>query len=154
MKNHLIVILGPTASGKTTLAVRLAAEFGGEIISADSRQVYKGMDLGTGKDLIQYETNEGRIPVYLIDILEPAEEFNVFEFQKRFYPIWEDIRKRQRIPLLVGGTGLYLESVLSDYSMPYAEPDEELRRNLSGKSLEDLQNILLGMNVTLHNGQI
>ncbi len=151
MKNNLIVILGPTASGKTTLGIRLAAEFNGEIISADSRQVFKGMDIGTGKDLSEYKTDQGMIPGHLIDILEPNDEFNVFEFQKKFYKIFEDVQSRIALPILVGGTGLYLESVLADYAMPYAEPDEDLRRDLSAMPLTELQDILLKMKPSLHN---
>lgn len=151
MKKNLIVILGPTASGKTSLAVKLAFEFKGEIISADSRQVFKGMDIGTGKDLSQYQTDQGIISSHLIDILEPDDEFNVFEFQKRFYQIFAEIQSRKILPVLVGGTGLYLEAVLADYAMPYAEPDEDLRRDLSAMPLVKLQDILLKMQIRLHN---
>ena len=151
MKKNLIVILGPTASGKTTLAVRLASEFAGEIISADSRQVFRGMDIGTGKDLAQYKTVEGDVTCHLIDILEPAAEFNVFEFQKRFYQTFECIRNRGNLPLLVGGTGLYLESVLAEYAMPHARPDPDLRQDLSSMSMAQLQNILVTMKTRLHN---
>jgi tRNA dimethylallyltransferase len=151
MKKNLIVILGPTASGKTTLAVRLAVDLQGEIISADSRQVYKGMDIGTGKDLSEYRIEGRIIPYHLIDILEPCDEFNVFEFQKRFYELFYDLQGRQALPVLVGGTGLYLESVLTDYSMPYAKTDERLRNELVQKSPEELREILLAMRPYLHN---
>ncbi len=151
MKKNLIVILGPTASGKTTMAVRLAAYFHGEIISADSRQVYRGMDIGTGKDLSEYDTENGTVPVHLIDIIEPEQEFNVFEFQKKFYEIFSSLQHKQVLPVLVGGTGLYLESVLTDYDLPVALPDRRLRDEMAGKSLAELQEILLSLKPFLHN---
>jgi tRNA dimethylallyltransferase len=112
MAKNLVVILGPTASGKTHLAARLAFDLQGEIISADSRQVYKNMDIGTGKDLNQYIINGRKVPYHLIDIVEPENEFNLFEFQKRFYEIFSCLREKKILPILAGGTGLYLESVL------------------------------------------
>jgi tRNA dimethylallyltransferase len=151
MKKNLIVILGPTASGKTALAVRLAADIQGEIISADSRQVYRGMDIGTGKDLSEYQTEKGLIPVHLIDIIEPQQEFNVFEFQKKFYEIFAIMQNKRVLPVLVGGTGLYLESVLADYDLPAAFPDQPLRDEMAGKSLAELQEILLSLKPVLHN---
>jgi tRNA dimethylallyltransferase len=151
MKTNLIVILGPTASGKTSLAVKLASGFGGEIISADSRQVYRGMDIGTGKDLSEYCINGKMVRHHLIDIAEPFQEFNVFEFQKRFYSIFKDLTEKKKVPILVGGTGLYLESVLSDYIFPEALPDDVFRRETASKPLEELQNILLAMKPDLHN---
>ncbi len=151
MKQNLIVILGPTASGKTALAVKLAADLHGEIISADSRQVYRGMDIGTGKDLSEFQTEGSVIPCHLIDILDPSEEFNVFEFQKRFYGIFNDLHKKQVSPVLVGGTGLYLESVLTDYDLPQALPDACFRDELASKSQPELQEILLAMKPELHN---
>ena len=151
MKKNLIVILGPTASGKTALAVRLAADLCGEIISADSRQVYRGMDIGTGKDLSEYQTEKGKIPVHLIDIIEPKQEFNVFEFQKRFFEIFTGLHNKQVLPVLVGGTGLYLESVLTDYDLPAALPDERLRDEMAGKTQAQLQEILLALKPALHN---
>ncbi len=151
MKINLIVILGPTASGKTSLAVRLAADLRGEIISADSRQVYRGMDIGTGKDLSEFKLNGGSIPYHLIDVIEPKEEFNVFEFQNRFYEIFHILREKKVLPILVGGTGLYLESILTDYVLPQAKHDERLREALAGKSQVELQDILLSMKPDLHN---
>src|SRR5512136_3071248 len=111
MTFDLLVVLGPTASGKTRLGVQLARALGGEVISADSRQVYRGMDIGTGKDLAEY----GEIPSHLIDIVEPGHEFNVFEFQRRFLETFAAIRGRDRLPVLVGGTGMYLEAVVKGY---------------------------------------
>lgn len=151
METNLIVILGPTASGKTALAARLAADFRGEIISADSRQVYRGMDIGTGKDLSEFYLQGRDIPFHMIDILDPQDEFSVFEFQRRFYRIFERLAQRKTLPVLVGGTGLYLESVLTDYVLPPARPDENLRRELDGKPLGELQEILLAMKPDLHN---
>ncbi|PKN89208.1 MAG: tRNA (adenosine(37)-N6)-dimethylallyltransferase MiaA [Deltaproteobacteria bacterium HGW-Deltaproteobacteria-1] len=151
MKKNLVVILGPTASGKTALAVRLAADLCGEIISADSRQVYRGMDIGTGKDLSEYQTEKGKIPVHLIDIIKPEQEFNVFKFQKRFYEIFTALHNKQVLPVLVGGTGLYLESVLTDYDLPAALPDERLRDEMAGKTQAELQEILLALKPALHN---
>lgn len=151
MRSNLIVILGPTASGKTTLAVKLAADLRGEIISADSRQVYRGMDIGTGKDLSEYQINGRNVPYHLIDIIEPALEFNVFEFQSRFYQIFTNLEERSVLPILVGGTGLYLESVLTDYVLPPATHDERLRAELAEKSTIELRDILLGMTQDLHN---
>lgn len=151
MAEKLIVILGPTATGKTRLAAQLAADLHGEIISADSRQVYKGMNIGTGKDLAEYIVNGKHIHYHLIDIVEPQDEFNLFEFQKRFYEIFESLAKKKIAPVLAGGTGLYLESVLTGYHMPPAPVNEEFRKNLSGKSNEELREILLGLKPGLHN---
>jgi len=151
MAKNLIVILGPTASGKTHLAANLAYDLRGEIISADSRQVYKNMDIGTGKDLNQYIINDRQIPYHLIDIVAPESEFNLFEFQNRFYKIFSELLKKKILPVLVGGTGLYLESVLKGYDMPEAPINEELRNNLSGKSKDELQKILLALKPHLHN---
>lgn len=151
MKKNLIAILGPTASGKTAMAANLAADFHGEIISADSRQVYRGMDIGTGKDLSEFRRDHAVLPYHLIDIIEPQEEFNVFEFQKRFYSVWDDLRERKILSVLVGGTGLYLESVLTNYVLPPVKHDERLRNELAGKSQTELQGILLSMKPDLHN---
>lgn len=151
MLTNVIVILGPTASGKTSLAVRLAKDFNGEIISADSRQVYKGMDVGTGKDLSEYHIEDRTIPYHLIDIIDPHEEFNVFEYQRRFHVVLSDVIFRKALPILVGGTGLYLESVLLDYNMPYAPVDEVRRRELSSLSIKELQEILFAFRSQLHN---
>ena len=151
MAKKLIVILGPTASGKTQLAAKLAYDLQGEIISADSRQVYKKMDIGTGKDLSQYIIHDRRIPYHLIDIVVPESEFNVFEFQKRFYKMFNDLMEKKVLPILVGGSGLYLEAVLKGYDMPHAPIDQELRRELNRKSIDELQKILLELKPRLHN---
>jgi tRNA dimethylallyltransferase len=151
MAKNLIVILGPTASGKTHLAAKLAYDLHGEIISADSRQVYKNMDIGTGKDLNQYIINGWRIPYYLIDIVAPENEFNLFEFQNRFYKIFSELIEKKILPVLVGGTGLYLESVLTGYNMPHAPMNQELRKDLNRKSKDELQKMLLALKPQLHN---
>jgi tRNA dimethylallyltransferase len=151
MAKNLIVILGPTASGKTHLASKLAYDLQGEIISADSRQVYKNMDIGTGKDLNQYIINGRRIPYHLIDIVAPENEFNLFEFQHKFYKIFSELIEKKILPVLVGGTGLYLESVLTGYNMPYAPMNQELRKDLYRKSKDELQKMLLALKPQLHN---
>jgi tRNA dimethylallyltransferase len=151
MAKNLVVILGPTASGKTEIAARLAGDLQGEIISADSRQVYRGMDIGTGKDLNQYIIDAKKIPYHMIDIIDPQDEFNLFEFQKRFYKIFSHIWNKGNLPVLVGGTGLYLQAVLSNYKMPEALPEPELRKNLEQKSLEELKEIFFAFKPHLHN---
>ena len=139
----MITILGPTASGKTSLATALAARMGGaEIISADSRQVYRGMDIGTGKDLADYETAEGKIPYHLIDIAEPGTKYNLYEYQRDFRAVYEDIRKRGKHPILCGGTGLYIEAVLKGYQLSPVPQNTSLRKTLEGQSLEALTVVL------------
>jgi tRNA dimethylallyltransferase len=150
-KYNLIVILGPTASGKTRLAARLAAEIGAELISADSRQVYRGMDIGTGKDLSEYVVDGVRVPYHLIDVAEPGHLFSVFEFQQRFYECFREISSRGRMPILVGGTGLYIESILREYRMQPVPEDGLLRAELGGRSMEELSAMLLHLNPALHN---
>jgi tRNA dimethylallyltransferase len=134
----LITILGPTASGKTPLAAHLAAEIGGEIISADSRQVYRRMDIGTGKDLGDYQN----IPYHLIDICEPGTKYNLFQYQQDFQKAYDDIMARGRQPILCGGTGLYIEAVLKGYQLSPVPQNPELRASLEGKSLEELTAML------------
>jgi tRNA dimethylallyltransferase len=151
MAKNLVVILGPTASGKTEVAARLAWDLHGEIISADSRQVYRGMDIGTGKDFNQYIINKKKIPYHLIDIIDPQSEFNLFEFQKRFYQIFSQICNNGNLPILVGGTGLYLQAVLSEYKMPEATPEPALRKELDQKSIEELKEIFFAFKTQLHN---
>ncbi|TSA26607.1 MAG: tRNA (adenosine(37)-N6)-dimethylallyltransferase MiaA [Bacteroidetes bacterium] len=139
---NLLVVLGPTASGKTHLAVRLACELNGEIISADSRQVYRGMDIGTGKDLQEYEIDGHKIPYHLINSVDPGYEYNVYEFQQDFLKAYESITERGRIPILCGGTGLYIESVLTGYRLPKLEPNPELESMLESKSTAELTDLL------------
>lgn len=121
------------------------------MISADSRQVYRTMNIGTGKDLKEYVIDGRQIPYHLIDIEDPENEFNVFEFQKRFYAVFSAIRQRKKLPVLTGGTGLYLEAVLCAYDMPEAPINEEIRRELSEKSIEELQDLLCRLKPHLHN---
>ena len=149
-KYDLITVLGPTACGKTRLAVALADRIGGEILSADSRQVYRGMDIGTGKDLADYEINGHRIPYHLIDIAEPGSKYNVYEFQGDFLKAYRDVTERGVQPIMCGGTGLYLESVLRGYRLIPVPENPELRRSLEGKTLAELTEILKGYK-TLHN---
>lgn len=148
---NLIVILGPTASGKTRLGARLARELGSEIISVDSRQVYRGMDIGTGKDLAAYIVDGVPVPYHLIDIADPAEEFSVYDYQQAFYKCFGELRSRGIIPVMVGGTGMYLESVLLGYDMPHAPVNQALRAGLKGKSIEELIAILRRHKPELHN---
>ena len=150
MKYDLITLLGPTASGKTPLAAALADKLSTEIISGDSRQVYRRMDLGTGKDLADY-TVEGRpVPYHLIDIVEPGYKYNVFEYQRDFLKAYEEIVDKGKLPILCGGTGMYIESVLKGYRLLPVPENPELRQKLEGKSLEELTHILEGYK-KLHN---
>nr|WP_321376668.1 tRNA (adenosine(37)-N6)-dimethylallyltransferase MiaA [uncultured Bacteroides sp.] len=138
----LITILGPTASGKTPFAAALAYELDTEIISADSRQIYKKMDLGTGKDLVDYTVNGKQIPYHLIDIAEPGYKYNVFEYQRDFLVAYNEIKEKGKLPILCGGTGMYLESVLKGYKLIPVPENKELRDKLADKSLEELTEIL------------
>ena len=146
----LLTIIGPTASGKTSLATALAYELDSEIISGDSRQVYCGMDIGTGKDLGDYVVNGKHIPYHLIDIVEPGYKYNVFEYQRDFLKAYEDIRRRGKLPILCGGTGMYVESVLKGYRLLPVPENPALRERLSGQSLEQLT-ALLATYKKLHN---
>ena len=146
----LIAILGPTASGKTPFAAALAHELDTEIISADSRQIYRGMDLGTGKDLEDYTVGGKTVPYHLIDIADPGYKYNVIEYQRDFLTAYESIRKRNRLPVLCGGTGMYLESVLKGYRLMPVPENPELRDRLAGCSLEKLTE-MLSRYKTLHN---
>jgi len=138
----MITILGPTATGKTSFAVYVAAQLNGEVISADSRQVYKGMDIGTGKDLSEYQFNEQTIPHHLIDIVDPGYEYNVFEYQRDFLKAYEAIEERGSFPILCGGTGMYIESVLKGYKLINVPVNEQLREDLALKLDEELEQIL------------
>jgi tRNA dimethylallyltransferase len=144
---NLLTILGPTASGKTRLAVALARELSGEIISADSRQVFRGMDIGTGKDLSEY----GEVPHHLIDILDPGEEFSVFAFQQRFTRAFEEISARGRMPVLCGGTGLYLDAVLRGYRLAEVAENSGVRSELALKSDAELAALLHTLRPGQHN---
>lgn len=151
MQADIITILGPTASGKTSLAAHLAAKAGSaEIISADSRQVYKGMDIGTGKDLADYEIDGKQIPYHLIDIVEAGEKYNLFQYQQDFWCTYYNIIDRGNLPILCGGTGMYIESVLKSYKMVPVPENETLRKQLADYSLEQLTNILKEYK-TIHN---
>lgn len=147
---NLLTILGPTASGKTPLAANLAFRLNSEVISADSRQVYRGMDLGTGKDLADYQVQGCRIPYHLIDIAAPGYKYNVFEYQRDFLTVYEKLSAEGKIPILCGGTGLYLESVLRGYRLIPVPENPSLRASLECKSLEELTQILSGYK-KLHN---
>ena len=150
MKYDMITILGATASGKTPLAAHLAARLDAEIISADSRQVYRRMDLGTGKDLDDYCVSGKQIPYHLIDICEPGTQYNVYEYQNDFKNVYQDLKDRNVLPVLCGGTGLYLESVLRGYRMDSVPENPQLRQALSDKTLEELT-CILSTYKSLHN---
>lgn len=141
-KYDLITILGPTASGKTTLAAELAYLLKTEIISADSRQVYKGMDIGTGKDLKDYHLKGVKIPYHLVDIVPSGYKYNVFEFQRDFLKSYTDIHNRGLIPIMCGGTGMYLEAILRGYRLIPVPEDKDLRHRLADKTLVELKTIL------------
>lgn len=142
MKYDFITILGPTASGKTSLAASLAKETGAEIISGDSRQIYRGMDIGTGKDLKDYVVDGYSVPYHLIDIADPGYKYNVFEFQRDFVSALENIKSRGHKAILCGGTGMYIESVLKGYKLIPVPENKELRDSLADKTLEELTDIL------------
>ena len=146
----LIAIVGPTASGKTTLAAALAKRIGTEIISADSRQLYRGMDIGTGKDLAEYTIDGTAIPYHLIDICPAGYRYNLYEYVRDFNAVYADMKARNLQPLLCGGTGLYVESVLNGYALPPVPENSELRKSLESKTLDELAEILRGYK-TLHN---
>ena len=150
MTKKLITIIGPTASGKTALAAHLAYRLDGEIISGDSRQIYRHMDLGTGKDLDDYTVNGKNIPYHLIDIADPGYKYNVFEFQRDFLKAYDSILERGRQPILCGGTGLYIEAILKGYRLQPVSENKELREALADKSLAELTEILKGYK-QLHN---
>lgn len=148
---NLITILGPTATGKTGLAAHLAAKINGEIISADSRQVYRGMDLGTGKDYADYFVDGVEIPSHLVDIEKAGVHYNVYRFQTDFVRIFDEIKSKNKFPVLCGGSGLYIEAVLKNYKLIEVPPNKELRKQLEGKNLEELTEILKSLKPKLHN---
>lgn len=151
MNNYeLITIIGPTASGKTAFAAALAARLDTEIISGDSRQVYRSMDIGTGKDLADYVVDGKQIPYHLIDICNPGDKYNVFEYQHDFHKAFEGIQKKGKLPILCGGTGMYIESVLRGFKLLDVPQNPALRESLKGKSLAELEQILASYKI-LHN---
>lgn len=141
-KYDLLVVTGPTASGKTSLAVAVAERLGGEIISADSRQVYKGMNLGTGKDYADYVINGKTIQFHLIDIADPGYKYNVFEYQRDFNKVYTNLKSRNIFPVVCGGSGMYADSIISGYKMVEVPPDSGLRSELEKKPLDELRDIL------------
>lgn len=141
----MITIIGPTACGKTAVATQLAVRVGGEVISADSRQVYRRMDIGTGKDLADYEVGGRHVPYHLIDIAEPGTKYNLFQYQHDFLKVYESILARGAQPILCGGTGLYVEAVLRGYRLAAVPENKELRERLEGKSLAELTEMLAGL---------
>jgi len=151
MQNNLLpCIIGPTASGKTQIAVALAEAIDGEIISADSRQVYRGMNIGTGKDLTEYEIKGKLIPFHLIDMVEPGYRYNIFEYQRDFYNAYQDIINRNRRAILCGGSGMYITSVLDNYRLEEVKENKALREKLDNMSTEELINLLMSY-TSLHN---
>jgi len=150
MRTNLITILGPTATGKTRLAAKLAQRYKGEIISADSRQVYIGMDIGTGKDYNDYAINNTKINCHLIDIVRPDQEFNLFMFKELFAITFSDIISRNKLPFLVGGTGLYISSIIQNYDLKKADFNSSRINELEQMEIEDLRNLLLKLNSQIH----
>ena len=150
MRTNLITILGPTATGKTRLAAKLAQRYKGEIISADSRQVYIGMDIGTGKDYNDYAINNTKINYHLIDIVRPDQEFNLFMFKELFAITFSDIISRNKLPFLVGGTGLYISSIIQNYDLKKADFNSSRINELEKMEIEDLRNLLLKLNSQIH----
>ncbi|MBQ4064102.1 MAG: tRNA (adenosine(37)-N6)-dimethylallyltransferase MiaA [Bacteroidaceae bacterium] len=149
-KYDMLAVVGPTACGKTALAVELALALGGEVISADSRQVYRGMDIGTGKDLAEYKRGDVSVPVHLVDIVDAGEKYNLFEFQRDFLKAYDEVKSRGSLPVMCGGSGMYVESVLRGYRLIPVPENPGLRERLENKSLEELTTILAGYK-TLHN---
>ena len=136
--SNIVVVLGPTASGKTSLSAQLAAKFNAEIISADSRQIYKFMDIGTGKDLNEYNINNHFIPYHLIDIISPLQDYSVFQYKEDFFKIYNKLLNKDKLGILCGGTGLYIESVLLNYKIPNVPPNKKLREQLKDFDLKSL----------------
>lgn len=151
LKYNLLTILGPTATGKTGLAAHVAARINGEVISADSRQIYRGMDLGTGKDYDDYFVNGVEVPSHLVDIEDAGVHYNVYRFQTDFIKVFQEIHARGKFPVLCGGSGLYLEAILKNYRLIEVPPNRELRKELEGKTLPELTGILKNMKPRQHN---
>lgn len=149
-KYDLLVITGPTASGKTALAANVASRLNGEVISADSRQVYRGMNIGTGKDYEDYLVGGKSVPVHLIDIVDPGYKFNVFEYQKIFLDVFQDMKNRNKFPVVCGGSGMYVDSIVSGYKLIEVPPDEDFRKELETRTMEELIEILHSFK-NLHN---
>ncbi|MDR0661260.1 MAG: tRNA (adenosine(37)-N6)-dimethylallyltransferase MiaA [Prevotellaceae bacterium] len=149
-KIEMITVLGPTAVGKTAVAVHLADRLGAEIISGDSRQLYRGMDIGTGKDLADYTINGHTIPYHLIDIVNAGYKYNVFEYQRDFHYAFSDIRSRGKMPILCGGAGMYIDAVVNGYQLQEVTPNAELREKLEQKTDEELVQLLASLK-SLHN---
>lgn len=147
---NLIVILGPTATGKTSLAAHLAHKLGAEMISADSRQVYRGMDIGTGKDYGDYIVAGKQVPVHLVDIVDAGYKYNVYEYQRDFFRVFQDLEIMKKLPVLCGGTGLYIEAVLKGYKLIQVPDNPNLRDSLKDKSMEELAGQLMSFK-KLHN---
>ena len=148
--HDIIVITGPTATGKTRLAAMVAARLGGEVISANSRQVYRGMDIGTGKDLSDYIADGRMVPSHLIDIVDAGYRYNVYEYQRDFLNVYSDMRQRGCFPVVCGGSGMYVDSIVSGYRLIQVPVSPDLRAALAGKSLDQLTEILTGYK-NLHN---
>lgn len=149
--SNLVVVLGQTATGKTKLAVKIAHKYNGEIVSADSRQIYKGMDIGTGKDLDEYQINNKKISHHLIDILDPSNDYSVFQFKQDFFKIFNHLNKAKKLPILCGGTGLYIESILLNYQMPSVPPDTSLRKKMENKNIDYLANYLQSIDRSVYD---
>jgi len=149
MDYDIVTILGPTATGKTQIAAQLASKFNGEIISADSRQVYRRMDIGTGKDLEEYENMD--ITFHLIDIADPTDEYNLFRFRNDFINAHQKVKDRNKLPFLVGGTGMYLSSVLQNYHLPQVNSSEKAYDSLNALPVEELKETLINLGPKLHN---
>lgn len=150
-KYNCVVVLGPTAVGKTSIGVQIAYNFNGEIISADSRQTYKGLDIGSGKDLCEYSVNGKKIPYHLIDVADVNTEYNVFNFQQDLYKIFPQIIQQKKLPVIVGGTGMYLDSVVRGYDLVDVPENSELRESLKNKTQQELAEILQNLKPDLHN---
>ena len=148
---NIISVVGATASGKTSFAAKLASELNGEIISADSRQVYRGMDIGTGKDLEDYVVDGKNIPAHLVDIVDAGYQYNVFEYQRDFLKVFEDMKTRGVFPVLCGGSGMYIEAVLKNYKLIQVPENPVLRESLKEKELPELAKILESYKSNLHN---